>query len=141
MRALSKKVAPSTGRGVWDELGPGLRGEALEKRLGQNLPQNFDVIDKFKGGVGTSIKSMDLGAKTYQNVDSITRVGRGYIDKVAGFSGASRGGVTINASQIRGRALDLAVPPGVTPAQQQALQGLVTYGQQNRVTVNIIPIQ
>jgi hypothetical protein len=34
--------------------------------------------------------------------------------------------------------LDLAVPPGATAAQRNALRELVTYGRQKGVSVNIV---
>jgi hypothetical protein len=130
-------VAP--GRGVWD-LHPFQRGVAIERQLGQNLPGNFPVIDRFQNGVATSIKSMDLAAPTYRNAEALTRTGQGYVDAVAGFQGKNWARVNIEASDITGRALELAVPPGATEAQQQALQGLVKYGTQNSVTVKIVVI-
>lgn len=136
-----KAVVPALAwRGVWGK-GPGIRGELIEKRLGQNLPQPFKIIDRFENGVATSIKSMDLWTQTFRNADNITRTGRGYIDKVAVFEGASSGKTMITSLQVRVRALDLAVPPGASPAQRLALQGLVTYGRQKGVFVNIIVIK
>jgi hypothetical protein len=41
--------------GVWD-LKPLARGVEIEEALGQNLPANFPVIDRFANGVATSIK-------------------------------------------------------------------------------------
>lgn len=83
---------------------------------------------------------MDLAAPTYANPANIASTGRGYIDSVAGFQGRNWGGVNIRAGDITARELELAVPAGATEAQQQALQGLVTYGAQNGVTVRIVVI-
>jgi hypothetical protein len=128
-------------RGVWDQ-GPGPRGEAIERRLGQNLPQNYPTIDRFENGVATSIKSVDLAAPSYLHPAGITRTGQGYVDAVAGFRGRNWAGVNIRPGDIRGRGVDIAVPPGPrTPAQQQALDGVVGYGRQNGVTVRIVEIE
>lgn len=140
VKRVSQGAPNNVGRGVWDD-GPGIRGEIIEQRLGKNLPGNFKTIDKFENGVATSIKSMDLGAKTYANPDAITRVGRGYIDKVADYNGGTWAQITIDRSHISRRALDLAVPPGATASQKQALQSLVEYGRGKGVTVNIVEIQ
>ena len=135
----AEEAAPS--RGVWDQ-GPGPRGEAIEARLGQNLPQNYPTIDRFENGVATSIKSMDLANPTYLNPANITRLGEDYIDKVAAFQGRNWAGVNIRPGDITGRGLDLAVPPATaTPAQLQALQGLVNYGAQHGVNVTIVEIE
>jgi hypothetical protein len=131
-------VAPTkVGRGVWEQ-GPGPRGEAIEKMLGQNLPQNYPTIDRFENGIATSIKSVDLTDPTYLKVENLTRIGVGYVDKVAAFRGRRWAGVEIKAGDITGRGLDLAVPPGAATAEQQAaLQRLVEYGRQRGVTVTI----
>jgi RHS repeat-associated protein len=136
MRSGGAVSAPKNGRGVWD-LAPFKRGKAIEQQLGHNLPSNFPTIDKFTNGAATSIKSMDLAAKTYSDAAAITRVGEGYIDKVAAFQGRNWAGVNIKPGDITSRTLELAVPSGATQAQQQALQGLVKYGLQNGVTVTI----
>jgi hypothetical protein len=129
----------AVNRGVWDK-GPVTRGEIIHERMGQNVPKTFPVIDKFEGGVVTSIKSIDLHAKTYSDPRAITRVGQGFIDKVAGFTRGTRGNFDIRESKIRGRALDLVVPPGATPGQREALEGLKAYGTTNGVTVRIVEI-
>ena len=55
------------GKRVWSM--PWLeRGAVIEQWLGKNLPGNFPVIDKFVGGVATSIKSMNLGLKTFSDI-------------------------------------------------------------------------
>jgi hypothetical protein len=137
--AAAPSVSGAAERRVWD-LGPGPRGEAIEGALGKNLPSNHPVVDKFENGVAISIKSMDLGAKTYNFPGEIARIGRTYIDKVADFQGARWAGMNIEAENITGRALDLAVPPGATEAQRAALQGLIEYGAQNGVKVRIITV-
>jgi hypothetical protein len=124
-------------RGIWD-LTPEARWTAVENQLGKNLPSNYPVIDKFENGIATSIKSMDLGAPTYANAEAITRVGHGYIDKLAEFQPRPWAGVRIEPGEIQGRNLDLAVPPGATTAQQQALQSLIQYGRERGLTVNIV---
>jgi len=118
------------------------RGLAIEQRLGNNLPTGFPVIDRFRNGVATSIKSMDLVAANGGRTGTlyITDTGRRYIDSVAGFTHGSRGTVDITRQMVRFRAVDLAVPPGATTAQRTALQELVEYGHTRGVTVNIIVI-
>jgi filamentous hemagglutinin len=109
--------------------------------LGGNLPGNYPVIDRFKDGIATSIKSMDLASRTYGDPRTITRIGRGYIDKVAQFKPRPWGKVTIQGSQIEGRALGLAIPRGATEEQCKALNGLVEYGRSKGVSVNVKVIE
>jgi hypothetical protein len=129
----------SAAGGVWS-LNPFARGTAAERALGRNLPGNFPVIDRFADGVATSIKTIDLGATSYQNIATLTRIVTGYIDEVAAFSGRTWAGVTVRGADITGRALELAIPAGSgTAAQQAALQAAVRYGQSLGVNVTIIP--
>jgi len=130
----------NTARGLWD-LGPGVRGELIEKMLGQNLPQTFDVFDKFLNGTATSIKSMDLAAQTYLQPQNIIRVGEKYVDAAAAFQGATRGGFTLRASQIVQRVVEIAVPSGTAnAAQQTAFQTVINYGKRFGVIVNIVEV-
>ena len=97
-----------------------MRGEAIHERLGQNLPRSFPVVDIFKDGIVTSIKSIDLLAKSYHDAVKIIQVGRKYVDLVAEFKGGERAGAVIEWAQIKGRAVVLAVPRGATAAQNES---------------------
>jgi hypothetical protein len=139
---FAKKIAsgekPDVNRGLWDEFDP---GGAVERKLGGNLPANFPTIDKFEGGVATSIKSLDLGAQTYQTAEGIASRVENYVDKLAKFKGRTWGGVTIKEADITARVLDIAIPPGATKAQQDALNKVAQYGAGKGVTIRIIEIK
>jgi RHS repeat-associated protein len=64
---------------LWN-MNPSTRGNLIENLLGRspNLAQNFPVIDRFKNGLATSIKSLDLGAKSYQNLTTLPQTVEGY---------------------------------------------------------------
>jgi hypothetical protein len=116
------------------------RGWAVEDHLGRTLPRTFTGIDMFKKGVATSIKSMHLGKRTYQNPANILSKGRKYINEVANFSKARMGKIEITAEQIKQRVLRLGVPPGATKAQKSALKSLIEYGKQKGVKVEVIQL-
>jgi hypothetical protein len=123
---------------MWN-LAPFARGFAIERALGGNLPPAFPIIDRFAKGVATSIKSLDLAAKSYKSAAALGRTVRNYVDKVAAFKGATHAGVTVRGNDIV-RALELAVPSGGgTAAQEAALSAAVEYGKAKGVTVLIIP--
>ncbi len=122
--------------GVW-QLPLFQRGTAIHQMLGENLPPNFPVIDRFINGVATSIKSINLGSPTYQNIGKLISKIQGYIDILASFSGAMRGNIRITMPQITGRVLELAIPPGATPAQLAALQQLQHYASSLGVILQI----
>ncbi len=126
---------------VW-KLDPLKRGQVVERLLGRSpqLTQNFPVIDRFENGVATSIKSIDLGAKSYQNVGTLISTVKGYINDLAGWQGVRWGGVEIRPSQIAARELVLAISQGATQAQLAALQQLQKWASTVGVTVNVTVI-
>ena len=127
----------ASSSGVWSQ-NPFKRGQDIEQALGHNLPGNFPVIDKFENGLATSIKTIDLNAKTYQDVTKLEYRLKNYVDKVAGFNGQTWAEVVIKSSDVKTRALDLAIPFNGSTAQQGILNQIVNYGTSKGVTVNII---
>jgi RHS repeat-associated protein len=141
VQTAGREVAAVAGQEaavVWG-LRPFARGQAIEQALGQNLPGNFPVIDRFENGLATSIKSLDLNAATYQNASTLYRTLTGYIDSVAGFNGRTWAGVSIRSGDIAGRALNLAVPHTGSAVQQSVINQAIRYGASRGVTVNVIP--
>jgi hypothetical protein len=114
------------------------RGNQIEEILGRNLHKNFPVIDRFefKKGLITSIKSVDLNAKTYKNSSILKTKLESYVDKVADFKGKVFGGTKIYASQIKERALEVAIPHAGTTEQKTVIQKLIEYGKAKGVKVN-----
>jgi RHS repeat-associated protein len=132
-------------RSVWQQ-NVFRRGITIEDKAARSpFPsRNFPVIDRFENGVATSIKSIDLNAASYQNIDTLNRTVTKYIDAMATYQGQSPswGGVRILPSQITATAVDLAIPAtGASPAQLAALQKLQEYAQSVGVNLNIIPVQ
>jgi hypothetical protein len=97
------------------------RGRYFEERLGRTLHSNFPVIDKIPDGIATSIKSIDLKAATYQNAAGLTGRLQKYVNEVSEFVGDSLGNDIVRPSDIKGRALSLAVPRGSMTATQKAV--------------------
>lgn len=97
------------------------RGRYFEQRLGRTLHENFPVIDKIPEGIATSIKSIDLNAATYQSAIGLTHRLEKYVNQVSEFVGDSLGNDVVEFSEIKGRALSLAVPKGSMTATQKAV--------------------
>ncbi len=114
------------------------RGNTIEAALGHNLARNYPVIDRFKDGVATSIKSLHLGARSYQNVKRLDNLLHGYINRLANFQGKLWAGV--NTTNISSRQLMLVIPRGAgSPAQMQVIQNVVTHGASVGVKVKVVP--
>ncbi|QDY07874.1 hypothetical protein FJK98_12430 [Micromonospora sp. HM134] len=132
------------GSSVW-KLNQFERGLAIEAKLGGNLPRGFPTIDRFANGTATSIKSIDLTAKSYQSAGQLTSRLQGYVDKVADFATSSKvdwAHRTIRPGEVTARELEIAVQRGAaTGAQRNTLNQIVQYGAQKGVTVRIIPIR
>jgi len=118
------------------------RGQVIENMLGRSpfLAQNFPVIDRFVNGVATSIKSIDLRAASYQNIGTLTRTVQGYVTTLANWQGARWGEFQVEAADIVGREVLLAIPPGASQAQMAALQQLQQWATTIGVTLNIVVV-
>jgi hypothetical protein len=110
-------IPPDPKPSVW-KLSPFERGRKIEEMLGMNLPSNYPVIDKFANGIATSIKSIDLGAASYQNASGLRSVLNDYVDKVAAFEGRVWAGTTVKKSEIKARQLLLAIPSNCASSVQ-----------------------
>ena len=134
--------AAQTVQSVW-KLDPLKRGQEIERMLGRSpqLSQNFPVIDRLENGVATSIKSLDLGAKSYQNISTLTSTVRGYANELAAWRGTTWAGTQIDAHQIISRELLLAIPQNATEAQLAALRQLQNWASTIGVIINttVIP--
>jgi RHS repeat-associated protein len=113
-------------------LPPIARGNFIEAALaaafGGGLPRTFPVIDRFLNGVATSVKSLDLGAKTYQNAQRLTSTLTGFVDKLAQFDGGRLGTFRVQGEAITHRVLEVVVQRGAaSPQQTQAIQRAAAY--------------
>jgi RHS repeat-associated protein len=122
-------------------LPPAARGLAIEAKLGGNLPSGFPTIDRFSLGTATSIKSIDLAATTYQSASRLSSRLKTYVDSVARFEGAARGGRFINPEDIVQRELVLAIRPGAaTAAQQRVLSQMGESAMQRGVNLRVVEV-
>ncbi len=97
---------------VW-KLGWAARGQAINKEYGDpTFPDNYPVIDKNPNGVATSVKSIDLNAKTYQKEAGLTYRLNQYVADVREFEGADWGGTKVREADIDSRAVQVIVPEG-----------------------------
>ncbi len=135
-------AAAATQRtGVW-ALNAFERGRAIEDMLGRTLSRTFPVIDKWINGIATSIKSIELTAKTYQNISNLTNTVKGYVNELVAFGGhPGWGGTTVEGNKIAGKVLELAVPKGATPEQMAELDELIAWAAQQGVKLIVKVIE
>ena len=115
--------------------------EILGGAFGGALPRTFPVIDRFLNGVATSTKSLDLGAKSYQNIGRLSSVLRGYVNKLASFKGARLGDTFVAGKDITSRVLELVIQKSsLTEAQARAIAALAQHAQQHGVVIRVIAV-
>jgi hypothetical protein len=71
------------GTSIWD-LPNKQRGLKIEEIYGGNLPYDFPIIDIYNEATntGTSIKSINLNSKTYQDMVKLNRLLKQYVDDI-----------------------------------------------------------
>lgn len=85
----------------------------------------------------TSIKSIDLDAKSYQQGNNLYNTIMGYAKELAGFQGARHNGinVTVNANTQRG--LVIGIPHNPTPAQKSQIDKAINDAKAMGVSITI----
>ena len=104
----------------------------LADRFGGGLPPSFPVVDRFLNGAATSVKSLDLAAKTYQTGSRVLSTLTSYIDKLSNFGGDKFGGVVV--SNITSKTLEVVVPANATPQQVAAFVKAAQYASEAGIT-------
>jgi hypothetical protein len=91
---------------------------------------NFPTIDKIPDGIATSIKSIDLHAATYQDASRLTYRLKNYVNDLSEFIGRNWANDEVRFSDIKGRALSLAIPKGsMTAVQRDAIEAVRTWAR------------
>ncbi|HUT13160.1 MAG TPA: RHS repeat-associated core domain-containing protein, partial [Thermoguttaceae bacterium] len=124
---------------IWDDWDPKVRGRAIEKLWGRNLPKDFPGIDhmNWSEGVATSFKSVNLADETYQTASKLRGLLKRYVNSLDDFDGARFDAVTVLASQVNQKVLRLAIPPSLryrpTLAQSDVLHEAVEFARKKGI--------
>ena len=129
----------------WAVRPPTLRGKVLHPKLGENLQDGFETIDRWEPASGTvvSIKTRDLTTSTYLNESRLKSKVRQDLRKLADFDGASGKDlngipVVIDPGDTKIRILRIGVPQGtITTNQQTWFTQLAQEAQQMGITLEI----
>ena len=128
------------GESVW-AMNALQRGRRIEEMLGANplWPKNFPTIDKVVDGVATSIKSMDLTAKSYQKGNAVLNTLKGYVDDLAKFTSETWGGTAVTKGETyTSKALELAVQTGKgSEGQWNQINQAIEYALKKDINVTI----
>ena len=141
----ANRVVQGASQNLWT-LNPLIRGVKIENILGRSpqLSNNFPVIDRFENGVATSIKSIDLTTKTYQNVTTLSAKVLGYSNSIINWQGTSLqgwAGTTITNTMVQSRSILLAIPPDATSEQIIAIQKVQSSLMSSGLLINTIIIK
>ena len=140
---LAFQILKKAGGSLWKIPainGMGSRGFVYERMLGLKglmKAHNFPVIDAFYNGVATSVKTLDIFAKSYAKPGAITKQLTKYIDDLANFNGRTWGDDIVNGSDITSRVLEVGIRRGASKAQVQEINKAISHGAKNGVKVNV----
>lgn len=121
MMSSTAALVIEAGKSVWEK-GATIRGQMIERFLG-GMNTNFPVIDKFTRGANdiaasiTSIKSMDLAAKTYQKAGVVFQTIMKYGMQLSNFDYQRWNNLEVLTNDQTMRFLELAIPQGATSQQ------------------------
>lgn len=105
--------------------------------LGGNLVKNYPVIDKFVNGVATSIKTLDVGAKSYLKGNNVFNKLKDYIDKLSSFKGREWSKIIIEEKDIKKKILEVGIPKGATKEQIKQINQAIKYAEQQGIKMNV----
>jgi hypothetical protein len=121
---------------IWD-LPNKQRGSKIEELYGGNLPYDFPVIDIYDNAskVGTSIKSINLNSKSYQDKANISRLLKQYVDDIKSQD-------TINYKEekyvLAGKKLIFIIPKGsVNDVNNTVIEEIKSYARDNGIDITV----
>lgn len=135
---LAGQLFKSAGNSLWKitALQRGFVYEEMLNLAGKFRVSNYPVIDAFYKGIATSIKTLDLGAKTYLKDNAVLNKLTGYVDDLASFEGTNFAGVdTRNA--ITKKVLEVGIPKGATSAQVNQINKAIEYASEKGIQMNV----
>ncbi|MCL5095641.1 MAG: hypothetical protein M1575_02840 [Patescibacteria group bacterium] len=129
---------------LWSEKGIDARGHDYEQLRRANLGSNCPVVDDIviDAMTATSMKTLDLALKSYQDIREVDSTVRKYIDELSGFTyGRWKDMVFERGRNFQDRYLELGIPAGRTnPEQTAKLHELQDYAQSRDVTLVIVEV-
>lgn len=108
---------------VWN-LDPFSRGKYFQEDAGSNLPIHFPTLSSFSDNTARSVKSIDLTAPSYQDLNAMENTITKYANSLEKFEGVENWGadnITISNKDILYRKLELVIPSNTSDAHRTRL--------------------
>jgi hypothetical protein len=126
IKYIPPKLATPVANGhwnIWDDWEGTVRGKAIHKLWGANLPFGFPVIDDIDRATGviTSMKSVNLADKTYQKASQLRNLLKVYLNDLVEFKGRTYDGVTVTRSEIKSQSSNY----GFTVARRRDIRFII----------------
>ena len=115
-------------------------GEKIDEIMGNNLGRTFKTFDNFdkNTGIATSVKSINLDAKTYQNGSGLSSKIKGNINATLDFDKYYLNGNGLTSSNITKRIVKIVVDDKpLNQLQIENFKKAIDYGKLNNVEVKI----
>jgi hypothetical protein len=115
------------------------RGFVWEEMWGANLRhiKGYNVIDDFRKGTATSLKTLFLKTTGYKNnPQRVYNTIKKYVDDLYNFNGVNKGGVN-TIGKINSKVIELAIPKGATQQQIEMIEKMIIYAQKKNIKLNV----
>ena len=115
-------------------------GEKIDEIMGNNLGRTFKTFDNFdeNTGIATSVKSINLDAKTYQNGSGLSSKIKSDIGATLDFDRYRLDGKSLNSSNINKRIINIVIEDKpLNQSQIENFKKAVDYGRLNNVEVKV----
>jgi hypothetical protein len=85
--------------------------------------RNVRGIDNFANGIVTSVKSLDIFAKSYQSLNQLASTLSRYVEQLSNYTQGNIPGQFLRSGDIQGRILEVILPKGnLSSAQLEVLR-------------------
>lgn len=106
------------------------------------VKSNFSTFDHLTpDGIAISTKTLDTGAKSYQQPAAITRTLNKYVDEMIEFTRDGAKEEMISASSFARREMHLAVPANSTVEQFSAIAKTIEYAKQFDINIVVTKVR
>ena len=117
-------------------------GKSRKLADSERLPAGTETFDYFtKNKEAISVKTLDTGAKTYQNPVKISSKINGYINDVVNFKGINSIKFKLEKSSVKNKTIELAIPCKTTPAQWIEINKSIIYANDKNIKLNITVVK